>query len=186
MKQPISATETGQRRRLHRDRSGVAAIEFALLIPVLIFILIGILEFISAALAYQKATEATRRGARIALINPIIPALSGVASGATITCGGNSISCSGASTDNPATFTALLTSMQEIMPDLVGDNVLVTYVNFAVGGGGITGTVTPVITVSLINYDHPLLVISAFPGFPSVISFPNFSTSRLASTVPAP
>lgn len=186
MKPRISATEKRPRPRLDRDRSGVAAIEFALLIPVLIFILIGILEFIGAALAYQKATEATRRGARIAIINPIIPALSGVASGATITCGGNSVSCSGASTDNPATFTALLTSMQEIMPDLVGDNVLVSYIDFAVGGTGITGTVTPVVTVSLVNYEHPLLVISAFPGFPSTITFPSFSTARLASTVPAP
>jgi len=57
------------------DRSGAAAVEFALVLPLLVLILFGIVEFAAAWHARQLITNAAREGARVAVVgNALMPA----------------------------------------------------------------------------------------------------------------
>ncbi len=60
-------------RRL-RDEAGAAAVEFALVLPVLVLILGGIVEFGRAWNVRQVLTDAAREGARVAVVNNTMPA----------------------------------------------------------------------------------------------------------------
>ncbi|MHB0977403.1 MAG: TadE/TadG family type IV pilus assembly protein [Candidatus Aquicultorales bacterium] len=55
------------RRRLH-DAKGASSVEFAILMPVLILILFGIVEFGLAYRDYLSITHAAREGARLAAV----------------------------------------------------------------------------------------------------------------------
>jgi Flp pilus assembly protein TadG len=55
--------------RRWRDERGGAAVEFALVMPVLVLILFGIIEFARAWNVRQTLTDAVREGARVAVVN---------------------------------------------------------------------------------------------------------------------
>lgn len=59
--------------RSKSGQKGVAAIEFALIAPVVLVVLFGILEFGFALWRKQSLTSAVRDGARQAIVNPIVP-----------------------------------------------------------------------------------------------------------------
>jgi len=56
-------------RRL-RDRRGVAIVEFALVVPLLLLIVVGTLEFARAFNIYQVVVNSAREGARIVALPP--------------------------------------------------------------------------------------------------------------------
>lgn len=58
------------RRRRSRGR-GQSLVEFALILPVLVIILMGLFDFGRAILAYSTVSEAARNGARVAIVNQI-------------------------------------------------------------------------------------------------------------------
>ena len=51
-----------------RGRQGQAAVEFALVLPVLLLLMVGVLEFARAWNLHQTLTDAVREGARRALL----------------------------------------------------------------------------------------------------------------------
>lgn len=51
--------------------SGQSLVEFALVLPILILILMGLFDFGRAILAYNTISEAARNGARISIVNQI-------------------------------------------------------------------------------------------------------------------
>lgn len=55
-------------RKKLKDEKGASAVEFAIILPVLIFILFGIFEFGRAYLDYLSITHAAREGARLAAV----------------------------------------------------------------------------------------------------------------------
>jgi len=57
------------RRRRIRARRGQALVEFALLSPILMLIVLGIVEFGRAWNAYQTITDAAREATRTAVVN---------------------------------------------------------------------------------------------------------------------
>ncbi|MBW1744397.1 MAG: pilus assembly protein [Deltaproteobacteria bacterium] len=59
-------------RKRVRDEKGVAAVEFALVLPILLILLFGIVEF--SLLLYDKAmiTNAAREGARVGIVYDVI------------------------------------------------------------------------------------------------------------------
>jgi Flp pilus assembly protein TadG len=56
--------------RLRRDRRGVSAIEFALVAPVLIFMVVGIAQIGKMFYAHSALSNAVAEGARFATIHP--------------------------------------------------------------------------------------------------------------------
>jgi Flp pilus assembly protein TadG len=82
--------------RFHNKQAGAAAVEFALIAIFFFSLLLGILEFGRVLFKYNSAVEATRYGARVAVVCDI-------------------------------GSTAIVTKMQQIMPDIANANVAVTY-----------------------------------------------------------
>lgn len=61
-------TSRGPRRPGGRER-GQGLVEFALVLPFLLFLLLGIVDFARGWFSYQVLTDAARRGARMAVID---------------------------------------------------------------------------------------------------------------------
>ena len=57
------------RKRSVRGEQGQAMIEFALILPVILLLMMGMLEFARAWNLHQVMTDAAREGARIAVLN---------------------------------------------------------------------------------------------------------------------
>ena len=64
---------SGACRRRRRTNSGQALVEFAVVVPILILLILGLVDFARAWNTYQVITDAAREGARTAVIdNPTI------------------------------------------------------------------------------------------------------------------
>lgn len=165
---------------LARAQAGASAIEFAFVAPILILFTFGILEFALAMGDYLRASEALRAAARIAAIQPAIADLSSLDDTPATCSGGGSVSCSGFSINNAASFNAILAEAQRILPTITASHLSVTYSSSGVGFSATAGGTAPIVTVQLSNYEHDLILRNLIPGVTS-ITFPDFSTSRLIS-----
>lgn len=69
-----SAHSTGERGRV-RDERGVVAIEFALILPLLLLVLFGIIDFARALNYLNDSNQIAAQGARLAAVNnnPVAP-----------------------------------------------------------------------------------------------------------------
>lgn len=56
-------------RRSQRRVRGQALVEFALVVPILLLVLVGILDFGRAIFAYNSVSNAARSGARVAIVD---------------------------------------------------------------------------------------------------------------------
>lgn len=189
--------------RLRACDRGANAAEFALVLPVLIFFLLGVVDVGRMLWTWNMAEKATQAGVRFAAVTDLVP--SGLATydfvtsggipqgdpipltsfgGATCTSSGGSVSCacdSGATcpplgTASSAAFTNILTRMQKMMPQLVAANVVVHYGYSGLGFAGDPNgpDVAPLITVSLRDVQFtPVL----FQLFGASMTLPSSSSS---------
>jgi hypothetical protein len=169
-------------RRLVRAENGEALIGFGLLLPVLVLVCLAILEFSIIVFDYHRASEATRRAARIIAIATPIPDPSNLNSGNSITCtaAGGGVTCSGAAAQTPETFTAMIAEMQLILPAIGAENVEVVYSDIGLGDETTPGGIIPLVTVRLVNFQHPFMMLKGFPGFGPSIAYPAFTTNQVA------
>jgi hypothetical protein len=65
----IDRTRAGNDRHAHRER-GVIAVEFALVMPILILLVLGIIEFGLGYHAWDATQNAAREGARLGAVSP--------------------------------------------------------------------------------------------------------------------
>ncbi|MGZ2411053.1 Flp pilus assembly protein TadG [Sphingomonas sp. F9_3S_D5_B_2] len=158
-------------RQLLQDTSGASALEFAMVLPLLIILLFGIIDGGRFAWEYNRAEKATQMGARFAIVtDPIASALKTetyvagtVKAGDTIpaTALGNlrctSVSCTCETAPCPAltrdatAFTSLVGRLQKMDPNIQATNVQVDYRGSGLGfAGDPTGmAMSPLVTVSL-------------------------------------
>jgi Flp pilus assembly protein TadG len=66
---------------------GQSLVEFALILPVLLLILMGIFDFGRAVFAYNSVSEAARNGARVAIVNQTLADICLVAAGRAVGLG---------------------------------------------------------------------------------------------------
>ncbi len=68
---------SAMRRRLlgMRARPGQSLVEFALVLPILLILLLGILDFGRAVAAYNSVSNGARSGARVAIVNQDLDAI---------------------------------------------------------------------------------------------------------------
>jgi Flp pilus assembly protein TadG len=71
----VSALWRLGRRRARPGTSGQALVEFALVIPIFLLVLVTLFDFGRAVFAYNTLTNAAREGARIAIVNQDVPTI---------------------------------------------------------------------------------------------------------------
>ena len=186
-------------RLLHNNRAASAA-EFALVLPLLLISLFGIIDGGRFMWEYNQAEKATQMGVRYAVVtDPVLNGLytysfsisGGIAQGAVVpttsfdsaTCNSGGCSCSPgggfctATSLNSAALTAIRQRMAFFYPAITNDsNVQVQYKNVGLGFAGDPDgpDVSPLVTVTLRNLQfHPITCLV----FACSIDMPTFSAS---------
>jgi Flp pilus assembly protein TadG len=173
-------------RELLRRRDGGAALEFALIAPLLLTVTLGALELAFIVYDFHAATEATRRGVRQAITATPVAALANLGAN-TITCSGSgeSVSCSTGSVRSSQSFADIVGEIRAIAPFIRADNVRVSYRASGVVVDAAGSFVTPLVTVSLVGVRHDFVALRLIPGMPTSMTYPGFESTRLAATTPA-
>lgn len=184
----MSASRWAAAFRFHASEAGAAAVELAILFPLLLMFTFGIIEF--GLILHQMNTleKATQFGVRKAVTwDPVAPALvnyTGVTGSlrggdplpvnlqVDITCDSAGCTGAGAITSpgySSVAFNAVVDAMAKIYPQIGPEDVVITYHNIGLGFiGRPGGAVVPSVTVSLRNltYDFILLDVAV-----SIVSF---------------
>lgn len=157
---------------LVRDCRGASAAEFALVLPFLLIMLLGIIDIGRYAYAFNRAEKATQVGARFAVVtDPVAPGLkaydftnAGIAPGdsipasalSPITCSkAAGCTCTGTCPTGTGAVTGAWTTLRDRMtatdPDIQEKDIRVTYSGSGLGfAGDPTGmNISPLVTVSL-------------------------------------
>lgn len=182
---------TAQVASLLRDRRASSAAEFALVLPLLILFLFGILDIGRYMWALNRAEKATQMGVRYAVVSdpvadvinldyvdeysipggdPVPASTFGLASCTDTACTVTG-AASGENGRNAAAFDAIVAWMQNFYPDIQASNVRVTYENVGLGySGDPTGPdVAPLTTVVLTNLSfQPLVLFGGSIDFPDI------------------
>jgi Flp pilus assembly protein TadG len=169
-------------RRLNRDQAGGAAVTFALLLPALMTMTVGILEMVLVGFDWHRATEATRQVARMATIAPPVPDLSGLPKGNEIVCTrqSGSVDCGGVTVKNPTVFDNLSTALEQALPQSDNSSLELVYANTGLGDASSPGGILPVVTTRLLNVNYTFRALQVVPGVPDQIQFPPFATTQVA------
>jgi hypothetical protein len=149
-----------------RDRHGASAAEFALVLPLLLLMLFGIIDAARFAWEFNKAEKATQVGARVAVVTDVIPSglatasyvgVSGLTQGdlipasalgivsckstsGTVTCDcappDGAAPCPALGTADSTAFDRIVTRMQYMKPGINASNVRVEYRGSGLGFAG--------------------------------------------------
>jgi hypothetical protein len=198
-------------RHLIRDCRAASAAEFALVLPLLLILLFGIIDGGRFMWEYNRATKATQVGVREAAVTDVVPqGLLGIdyvgqtVDGVTLTQGDvipadalGTLSCSEtvctctagtcppAGTINSTSFNRIVARMQTIIPELNKANVRVEYSGSGLGFAGDPDTsrpeISPMVTVRLSAI--PAATALKFVPITSFL-FAQFTMSGFASSMP--
>jgi Flp pilus assembly protein TadG len=186
-------------RRLFRDEGAARAVEFALVLPLLLLFLFGIIDAGRFMWQFNKAEKATQMGVRYAVVtDPVLNGLStysfsvsgGILQGSpvpttsfdTATCTSSACSCSpgggfcSATSRNATAFTNLVTRMSQMYPPISASNVQIQYKNVGLGFAGDpdNADVSPLVTVSLTGLQFRPVTCMVFA---CTIGMPDFRAS---------
>jgi len=183
-------------RNLGEDQAGSSAAEFALVLPLLLLLLFGIIDAGRWLWVYNEAEKATQMGARMAVVTTYVSSsigdsYVGACSSAltqgdvipascfsTITC--TSTGCTGG-TKNNAAFTAIVKRMKAFLPSLSESNVTVEYSPSGLGyaGSPVLPDVSPLVTVK-IGTPTPLAFKPLTSFALATVNMPAFTTTLSA------
>ena len=174
--------------RLACCTKGTPATQFALVLPALTILLLGIIDVGRLMWMWNQAEKATQMGVRFAVVTNFVPedlydydfALDGgipggdpVPSGSFSSTVCQSGSCTGGWGYNAAAFTNIVNRMRAIMPQITAANVTVTYENVGLGFAGDPNgaDVAPLVTVRLRNLTFQPGIAALFGGSLTLPSF---------------
>lgn len=172
--------------RLIGDLRGASAAEFAMVLPLLLMFLLGIIDVGRLMWTWNRAEKATQMGVRYAVVTDMVPATlatqnfaidNGVPGGDPVpvsefdstTC--NNTTCSNGWGYNATAFTNIVDRMQAAMPEIQAVNVEIDYQNVGLGYAGDPHgpDVAPLVTVRLKDLTFSpisLMVFGASIGLP--------------------
>jgi Flp pilus assembly protein TadG len=189
-------------RHLRRNQQGSTAAEFALLLPLTLLFLLGMIDVGRYMWEVNRAEKATQIGARWAAATNIIArdlttynfaGTGGLASGDAVPKASfPGVSCTKSGTSDPTcrcatggtcsfgltadetAFNLLVTRMQEIKPDIAANQVTVDYGYSGIGfAGDPTGAdVSPLVTVRLQNMTFTPMLLVLFS---TSVGLPDFN-----------
>ena len=158
--------------KLIKDQAAASAVEFALLLPLLLILLFGIVDGGRWMWSLNRAEKAAQMGARMAVVtNAISPGISlsylgvdGLTQGdliptssfGKIRCTSSGCTCAttpcpALGTDDTAAFNSLVARMQNFSPELTASNVVVEYSSSGLGFAGNPNgpDLVPLVTVKI-------------------------------------
>jgi len=177
-------------RHLLGDRRAASAAEFALVLPLLILLLFGIIDAGRFFYELNENEKATQMGARMAIVtDPVSTGLvqasfvaGTVKSGdlipatalGTVTCSSATCTCAGTcpagftNSLDAAAFTTIVTRMQRMNPLIQPANVQILYSGSGFGYAGAADTemdIQPLVTVRLQNMQFSPIALLGFAGW---------------------
>jgi hypothetical protein len=185
---------------LLKNRRGSSSAEFALVLPLLLIFLFGIIDAGRFLWEFNRAEKATQMGARMAVVTDVVASdlvtndyvgVDGLEEGdpipasalGTITCDDTQCSCTGACEGigggrNSAAFTNIVDRMKVIDPSITAANVEVLYSGSGLGYAGDPSgmDVSPLVTVRLKELDFKPITLLLFANF----RMPSFTTTLTA------
>jgi len=183
-------------RKLIRDRTGASAAEFALVLPLLLILMFGIIDAGRWMWTYNRAEKATQMGARLAVVTNYVSSSIGDsylgACSPPLTQGDripadcfSTIACTSSSCDtgtlDAAAFTAIVDRMRVFLPEVQPANVTVEYSPSGLGYAGDPNgpDLIPLVTVRL-GAPTPLQFRPLTALMLATIEMPAFTTSLTA------
>ena len=183
-------------RAFVRDRTGATAAEFALVLPLLLIFLLGIVDVGRWLWVYNEAQKATQMGARLAVVgNPVSDSINADYIGRcfppltqgdkipvdcfpTVTC--TSAGCDNGTKDNAA-FNEIVARMRAFLPTLTAENVTVKYSPSGLGyaGNPFGADISPLVTVE-IGKPNALQFVPVTFLLLSSMDMPEFTTTLTA------
>ena len=164
-----------------RAHSGSSSVEFAMVLPLLILFVLGIIDAGRLMWSYNRAEKAAQMAARYAAVTDMVPSTLAStdftlqANGAVVggqpvpTSAFNSTTCTSGSCSGPwgyngAAFTNVVDRVRFFMPEAAAANVQIRYDNAGLGFAGDPNgpDVAPLITVELVNLQFQPLVFRLF------------------------
>ncbi|HKX92476.1 MAG TPA: TadE/TadG family type IV pilus assembly protein [Sphingomicrobium sp.] len=184
--------------KLRRDQTAAIGAEFALVLPVLLIFLLGIIDAGRWMWTWNRAEKATQMGVRYAAVTDMSDTAlqsydfytnAGIARGSPVPAssfGGATCTSSGCTCNTGATcptlgtlstgFTNTVARMQFIMPEIRPENVVIEYGYSGLGYSGdpYGPDINPLITVRLRNMTFSPALFSLFG---SSMSLPDFAAT---------
>jgi hypothetical protein len=157
-----------------RER-GATMVEMALTLPLFLLLIFAIIELALVIFTWTRAVDATRAGARYAIVNDPVTDISTLDCSAvtdlTVTCD------SGNCTD-------LMNQMNALYKDLEAGNVTVRY---GCSSTGFSGNPRPVreVTVSIVGQEYEL-VLPGVIGLDPSLTLPSFTSTRVSEDLNTP
>ncbi len=156
-------------RKFLKNREGATAVEFAFVMPVLLLLSFGIIEFCVVFFEYHKANEATRIIARnLSRVAPLV-------NEATLTAA-NTYTCTVATCGG---IDGVIADAQTIIPSLTSADVEISYEVTDLGNIGYSVGFKPLIVVKLTDLQYDFIILGAFPGVPDSFALNPAETSML-------
>lgn len=168
---------------LFRRNDGGTAVEFGILLPVLVALMVIVVEFVNIGYRYHQANEAVRRGARMAVIAAPIIDTQDLEGGATIVCkkAGGGVACAGGSVVDTASFDKVVMAMREMMPAVKDSEVEIEYRHSGFGSVDLPNGIFPLVTVRLKGHKLELSVGRVLPGMPTALTMPEMAVTQTGS-----
>lgn len=194
-------------RLFRSDSAGAVGAEFALVVPLMLIFIFGIIDVGRAMWTMNRAEKATEAGVRYAVATDVIPAdlvnldfigVGGVARGQVIpesafgkltcdrtTCTCTTAPCYGVTAMNPDAFDRMVERMRGLNPEIQAANVRIDYSSSGLGYAGdpFGSDISPLVTVRLVNMTFQPVTFLVFgqsidlPGFPATLTMEDGSGS---------
>jgi Flp pilus assembly protein TadG len=190
--------------RVRASQAGASAVEFALILPLLLLFTFGIIEFGLVFYQVNMAEKATQLGVRKAVTwDPVAAELAtftptggGLGAGDPLPAGlqldivCDNTGCTGTGaiatpTFSATTFDAIVDAMANVDPQIGPEDVVISYRNIGLGFVGKPGgSVVPAVTVSLRNLTYDFVVLDVAVSIVTLgmldldqIIYPSFSAT---------
>lgn len=175
-------------------RRASSAAEFALVLPLLLILMFGIIDVGRLLWTWNQAEKATHLGVRYAIVTDYVPATlatqnfalsNGIPGGDPVptsiftstSC--DNTTCSGSWGYSATAFNNIVDRMQVAMPQIAASNVVIDYENVGLGYAGDPNgpDVAPLVTVKLRQLQFRPITLMVFGG---TISLPDFRAALTA------
>ena len=167
-------------RNIWRNQRGEAAVSFGLVLPILMLLSFGILEFAIALMDRQQASEALRIFTRTVAISLSSDDISGISSDSSTTCSYSEASVSCDNGSNVSNWTNLISGFnkaQDMFPRLRADNITLVFEPTGLSPDEDDDALMALVTVQFHDLDYEAKVFPFYDGLIEKILFPTISNS---------